>query len=507
MMTALKQQSIQLVELLSGFADLPEEANRTIDGLCLDSRRVKIGDLFFSLKGFTHDASVFIDDAINKGAVAVVWEPETGIQPLALSWRQAKSCKDKVPLIAINKLSIHMGYIADRFYGSPSKDMFVVGITGTNGKTSCGQYLAQTLSGSDSKPCGVMGTLGAGIYGQLEDTAHTTPDALHCHKWLAEMRNAGVNNVTMEVSSHALDQGRVNGIAFDCAVFTNLTQDHLDYHGDLETYAKTKYQLFNTAELQHAVINVDDVFGRKLVTTLKTDIKVVRYGLDASNIPDVYGYDLVLDLHGFQMNVDTPWGNGKIQSTLMGRFNASNILAVLSVLLITGMPFEQALVKVQSLTPIPGRMECVGGGNQPLVVVDYAHTPDALEQVLSTLREHCKGELFCVFGCGGDRDKGKRAFMGKIAEQYSDHIILTNDNPRTEDPAVILEDIQQGINDTNKIMSEADRAKAISLVLELATMNDIVLIAGKGHEEYQILGTEKHFFSDIEQARQCLGLV
>ena len=504
MMTALKQQPHQLTELLYGFANVPAEVNRTVDGLCLDSRKVKAGDLFFAVQGLTHDAAVFIDAVIDKGAVAVVWETEAGSQAVPLSWRQTSS-GNKVPLITMSELSTKMGYIADRFYDSPSKDIFVIGITGTNGKTSCGQYLAQMLS--DIKPCGVMGTLGAGIYGQLEDTAHTTPDALRCHSWLAEMRDTGVNQVTMEVSSHALDQGRVNGIGFDCAVFTNLTQDHLDYHGDLDSYAQTKYRLFKTPELQHAVINVDDEFGRELVTKVKTDINIIRYGLDASTKPDVYGYDLALDLHGFQMNVDTPWGNGRIQSTLMGRFNASNVLAVLSVMLITGMPFEKALTKVQSLSPVPGRMECVGGGKQPLVVVDYAHTPDALEQVLSTLREHCEGELFSVFGCGGDRDKGKRALMGKVAEQFSDHIILTNDNPRTEDAILILDDIQQGIRDTNKTISEPDREKAISMAIEMATAKDIVLIAGKGHEDYQILGTEKRFFSDLEQTIQCLGLI
>ena len=506
MMTALKQTlSSQLVELLSGFVDVPLAANTTVHGLCLDSRKVKAGDLFFALKGLTHDASAFIDAAIDKGAVAVVWEAETGSQPMPLSWRQTHS-GNKIPLIAVNNLSEQMGYIADRFYGSPSKDMYVIGVTGTNGKTSCSQYLAQALS--DSTPCGVMGTLGAGIYGQLEDTAHTTPDALRCHGWLSEMRRAGVKTVTMEVSSHALDQGRVNGIAFDCAVFTNLSRDHLDYHGDLDAYAQAKYRLFNMPGLQHAVINVDDAAGRQLASDLAskqgTDINVISYGLDASAKPDVYGYELKLDLHGFQMNVDTPWGKGRIQSSLLGRFNASNVLAVLSVMLITGMPFEKALLKVQSLNPVAGRMECAGGESQPLVVVDYAHTPDALEQVLSTLREHCQGELYCIFGCGGDRDKGKRALMGSIAEQFSDHIILTNDNPRTEDPHRILADIQQGIKNKHSFISEPDRAKAITQGIAQATLNDIVLIAGKGHEDYQIIGTEKRFFSDIEQAKQCL---
>ncbi|MCW9025250.1 MAG: UDP-N-acetylmuramoyl-L-alanyl-D-glutamate--2,6-diaminopimelate ligase [Gammaproteobacteria bacterium] len=504
MMTAPVFSQLLLSDLLSGFASINTEADRSILGLCMDSREVKAGDLFFAVKGLTHDASVFIDSAIRNGAIAVVWETEKDTVAMPVIWRETPTGQ-RIPLIAIAGLPAKLGLIADRFYHSPSKDMHVVGITGTNGKTSCSQYLAQALSHESF--CGVMGTLGAGIYGGLKDTNHTTPDALHCHRWLAEMHAAGVNNISMEVSSHALDQGRVNGIEFDCAVFTNLSRDHLDYHGDLENYALAKQVLFGMPGLKQAVINVDDTYGRKLFHKQIAGVQVVSYGLNKENQPDVYGHDLVLNEQGMQMIVSTPWGAGVLKAPLLGRFNASNLLAVLSVLLLKNMPLDTVLERLALVSPVAGRMEAIKVKGKPHVIIDYAHTPDALEHVLSTLREHCNEQLWCVFGCGGDRDQGKRTMMGGIASQYADHVVLTNDNPRTENPGKIIADIQQGVTEKNNVMVETDRARAIEYAIENAGRRDIVLIAGKGHEDYQIIGNEKQPFSDIEQAKKYLGLV
>ena len=516
MMTAIATNQLTLSELLKGFVNINNHDDCSIQGLCLDSRKVKTGDVFFALRGVANNPvgevsqriEAYIEQAISKGAVAVVWETESGASAIPVNYREVANGR-RVPLIAITELATKLGFIADRFYQSPSKDLYVVGITGTNGKTSCSQYLAQALS-HDTK-CGVMGTLGAGVYGNLKETHYTTPDALHCHAWLAKMHDVGVSDISMEVSSHALDQGRVNGIEFDCAVFTNLSRDHLDYHGDLENYAQTKRLLFTMPSLKQVVVNVDDEFGRELVnrecaTWQASGMQVIRYGLDKQNKPDVMAENLVLSEQGMQMFVSTPWGKGVLTAPLLGRFNASNLLAVLSVLLLKGISFNEALERLARLTAVAGRMQSLVVSGKPQVVVDYAHTPDALEHALSTLREHCHAELWCVFGCGGDRDRGKRAMMGSIATQYADHVVLTDDNPRTEKSEHIIADILQGIAAKENLIIETNRDQAIKYAITHAKQHDIVLIAGKGHEDYQIIGEHKVSFSDVKQARKYLGI-
>jgi len=508
MMSALKMKPIMLADLLTGIIAAPVEADCVVNGLCLDSRSVNAGDVFIALKGLTHEAGAFIDEAVSRGAQAVLWESEAdtdGVEAIAaLSWRVAPS-GNKTPLLAIAGLGAKLGVIADRFYDQPSKYLSITGITGTNGKTSVSQYLAQCLS--EDTACGVMGTLGAGVIGsatELKQTGFTTPDALHCHQWLAEMRERDVAEISMEVSSHALEQGRVNGIRFDCAVFTNLSRDHLDYHGNMDAYAQAKAGLFAMPGLKQAVINVDDAYGCELAASLADKVQLIRYGLQAEHQPDVYGQDLKLDAQGLSMQVLTPWGSSPLRIPLLGRFNASNALAVLAVLGQKGLPFKQIIARLQKLVAVAGRMQRLGGGELPLVVVDYAHTPDAMEQALLSLREHAQGQCWCVFGCGGDRDQGKRALMGEVAARLADRIILTNDNPRTEAPEKILADIQQGISADKAVMVEADRATAIALAIAKARAGDVVLIAGKGHEDYQLTGGHKQPFSDVNEVEKQL---
>jgi len=508
MMNAAAMEPIMLSDLLAGIARLPAEANRMVNGLCLDSRTLRAGDIFIAIKGQTHDARTFIDTAITRGAQAVLWESEAdvaAVEPITeLGWRLTAT-GEKIPMIAIAGLASQLGLIADRFYAEPSKYLSITGITGTNGKTSVSQYLAQCLS--DDAGCGVMGTLGTGVIGSatdLEQTGYTTPDALHCHQWLADMRAQSVSEISMEVSSHALEQGRVNGIRFDCAVFTNLSRDHLDYHGDMDAYARAKAGLFAMPGLKQAVINVDDAYGRELAAGLSSEVQLIRYGLQADNKPDVLGQNLKLDAQGLSMQVVTPWGSSPLRIPLLGRFNAGNVLAVLAVLGLKGLPFKQIIVRLQRLVAIAGRMQCLGGGEHPLIVVDYAHTPDALEQALLAVREHVQGQCWCVFGCGGDRDRGKRALMGEVAARLADQIILTNDNPRTEAPEKILADIRREISDDKTVMVEADRAAAIAQAIAKAGAGDAVLIAGKGHEDYQIIGRDKQPFSDVNEVEKQL---
>jgi len=494
-----------LSELLHGIIEIPAEMDRAINKPCLDSRKLAPGDLFLACAGHTTHGFEYIETAIKAGASAVLWETHVDIETLPFSWR-ASPQGVQIPLIAIANLSTKVGVLADRFYGQPSHKMFVTGITGTNGKTSCSQFLAQILS--EHKPCGIIGTLGNGLYGKLNATAHTTPDAVTCHAFMADMLELDASDIVMEVSSHALEQGRVNAVQFDCAVFTNLSRDHLDYHGDMQTYAEAKTRLFGFADLKFAVINNDDEYGRELAKQIAAPTRLIRYGLSTEHgQADLFARDLKLSSEGVQFHVSTPWGEGEVSANIMGQFNVSNLLAVLSVLLVHGMALDEALAKLSQVKAVAGRMECLRRQGKPVVVIDYAHTPDALEQVLSALREHCAGQIWCVFGCGGDRDKGKRPLMAEIADRLADVIVLTNDNPRSESPQDILNDIQTGLTGQSECHIIEDRAVAIAHAINNAHVDDIVLIAGKGHEDYQLIGEQRLSFSDIAEARKQLGLV
>jgi UDP-N-acetylmuramyl-tripeptide synthetase len=481
-----------LKALLESIAAVPASAEREVTGLAIDSRQVRRGDLFLALPGATSDGRQYIDAAVAAGAAAIVYENADSYRPGATA----------IPALGVPNLRAALGTIASRFYDAPSRKLIVIGVTGTNGKTTCTQLLAQALDRAPRR-CAVIGTLGAGFPGALNQSLHTTPDAITLQRLLREFLGAGAAYASMEVSSHALDQGRVNDTAFQLAVFTNLTRDHLDYHGDMHAYGAAKAGLFNWPGLRHAVINDDDAFGRALLKKLNGCIPTLSYGLDAG---DVTARKLAATPGGLALRVATPQGEAEFEAPLFGRFNAYNLLAVLATLLLLEVPLADAVERLRHVRPVAGRAERFGGSHgRPLVIVDYAHTPDALEKILGSLREHTRGRLVCVFGCGGDRDRGKRPLMGAIAERLADAVILTDDNPRTEAPQQIIDDIRGGMQRDVRVVRE--RAQAIAAALAAAGADDIVLVAGKGHEDYQQIGATRLPYSDRAQVRQLLGEV
>jgi len=455
-----------------------------------DSRQVHQGDAFIAYPGEHVDGRDFIQQAIKQGATAILWE-NTGY-----TW----NADWKIANWPVSNLREQVGSLASAFYGEPSQKLWVIGVTGTNGKTSCSHWLAQALQMLGRKTA-VIGTLGNGFPNALSTTINTTPDPILLHGLLAEYLAQGATDIAMEVSSHALVQHRVNGMKFDVAVLTNLSRDHLDFHGSMTNYIAAKRILFEWPDLQHAVLNIDDPFGAEMVQQLnEREIDIVTYGFDQA---DVQGHDLSFNAHGLTMRVTTPQGESMLSAQLVGRFNANNLLAVLAALLCSGISLQDAVSAISKLVPVAGRMQQLGGGKLPLVVVDYAHTPDALEKVLSTLREQCSGRLICVFGCGGDRDKGKRPLMGAIVSKLADYAIVTADNPRHENVSDIIDDIIQDMS--GEYLIEPDRATAIRLAIRQAQAGDIVLLAGKGHEDYQQVGGQKIPFSDLELAREALS--
>jgi UDP-N-acetylmuramoyl-L-alanyl-D-glutamate--2,6-diaminopimelate ligase len=413
-----------------------------------------------------------------------------------------------VPVITIDKLRDKTGAIAARFFGEPSKSLDLIGVTGTNGKTSTVQLIAQALAFLGRKPA-TVGTLGAGMHGAVIEGERTTPDAISMQALLAGFRDAGASHVAMEVSSHALEQGRVNALAFDVAVFTNLTRDHLDYHGTMEAYGAAKAKLFAFEGLRAAVINIDDPFGIKLAKGLGEGIAKLRTtmaGESTDKDAEVRADIIVTSAKGLSFNLNTPWGMRTVRSALLGRFNVANLLAVAAVLGALGEPFDRIHAALEALEPVNGRMSRLGGdGRKPLVVIDYSHTPDALKQALLALRSHTKGKLICVFGAGGDRDQGKRPIMAAIAERLADVVIVTDDNPRTEDGDTIVAQIMDGFAHRDTVLVERDRAQAIALALADAKADDVVLIAGKGHETYQEGPQGKLPFDDLAVAREVMA--
>ncbi|MCX7628381.1 MAG: UDP-N-acetylmuramoyl-L-alanyl-D-glutamate--2,6-diaminopimelate ligase [Methylophilaceae bacterium] len=454
-----------------------------------DSRKVAPGDLFCAYPGESTDGRFYIAQAIARGASAVLWEQA------GWDWQEAW----QVPNLPVQGLRERLGEIADEFYGRPSQNLWVIGVTGTNGKTSCSHWLAQCLNELGIKTA-VVGTMGNGFPGQLSEAVNTTPDPILLHRMLASFIADGAEAVAMEVSSHGLAQGRVRGMKFDIAVLTNLSRDHLDYHGDMERYAAAKARLFDWPTLKYAVLNAEDVFGAQLALRLHQQGKrVLTYGINAGAVSCTA---LHLGEDGVTMKVATPWGRAEAFVGVMGRFNASNVLAVLAVLLASDIPLPRAVAVLQRIRPVPGRMQQLGGGRRPLVVVDYAHTPDALAKTLLALREQTRGRLICVFGCGGNRDKGKRPQMGEVATRLADLVIVTSDNPRHEAPRAIIDDIVAGMSGNYRI--EEDRAAAIDMAIREARPGDVVLLAGKGHETYQQIGNDKLPFSDAEVAHRIL---
>ncbi|MFZ6047249.1 UDP-N-acetylmuramoyl-L-alanyl-D-glutamate--2,6-diaminopimelate ligase [Pseudomonas sp. CR3202] len=471
---------------------LPQAQGATlIRELTLDSRKVRPGDLFLAVPGAQQDGRAHIADAVTRGAVAVAYEA-AGADVAAIAGAE---------LIAIKGLAAQLSAIAGRFYGEPSRALNLVGVTGTNGKTSVSQLLAQALDLLGER-CGIVGTLGTGFYGELESGRHTTPDPLAVQATLANLKQAGARAVAMEVSSHGLEQGRVAALAFDVAVFTNLSRDHLDYHGSMEAYGAAKARLFGWPDLRARVINLDDEFGRQLAAEPR-ESRLLSYSLEDAGA-FLYCREAQFDDHGVRAQLVTPQGEGLLRSPLLGRFNLSNLLAVVGALLAMDYPLDEVLQVLPSLQGPVGRMQRLGGGEKPLVVVDYAHTPDALEKVLQALRPHVRGRLLCLFGCGGDRDRGKRPLMAEVAERLADYVLITDDNPRSEDPAQIFDDIRPGFADAASVEFVAGRGQAIARLIGTAGVDDVVLLAGKGHEDYQEISGVRHPFSDLDEAAKVL---
>ena len=463
--------------------------------LSSDSRTLRAGETFVAYPGAMRtgpDGRDFIAQAIAAGACTVLWEATD------FKWKESW----RVRHLGVRGLRHKIGRIASHVCGRPSSRLWTVGVTGTNGKTSCTQWIAQAFNRME-RLCVVAGTLGNGYPNALEAGVNTTPDAAWLHGKLRDWYGDGARAVAMEVSSHGLEQGRVAGVEFDVAMFTNLTRDHLDYHGTMANYRSAKAKLFDWETLKWSVLNLDDGFGAVLARKRRAArANILGYGFNPPRtMPDlsrVQGRNLKLGLDGIRFDATTPWGMVRVQSAVLGRFNASNLLGTLAVLLVSGISVSDAEGALAALQPVPGRAQFFGGGTLPLVVVDYAHTPDALEKMLLTLREIIGASnqfrLTCVFGCGGDRDRGKRAIMGGIASRYADALVITSDNPRCEDPLAIIADILEGVSQNFSVVES--RARAVNGAILSARPGDIVLIAGKGHEPYQEIKGVRHRYSD-----------
>jgi UDP-N-acetylmuramoyl-L-alanyl-D-glutamate--2,6-diaminopimelate ligase len=483
--------ALRLSALLDGLAPVPAALDVAVPRLVADSRRVQPGDVFVALSGASTHGLRHADEVLAKGAAAIVFEAPApaGVAVPARS-------------IGVEGLRPALGALADRVAGSPSATLRLVGVTGTNGKTSTVQLIAQALERL-GVPAGTIGTLGAGRVGRIVEGERTTPDVLSVHALLAGLRDDGARAVAMEVSSHALDQGRVDGVRFEVAVFSNLTRDHLDYHGTMAAYGEAKAKLFAWPGLAGAVLNIDDEFGRALAARLPAAARwTVSAAGDAAARLRAEGLALTGD--GLRFDLVEGQARAAIASPLLGRFNADNLLAVAGTLRALGFDFDAVAAVLPQLAPVHGRMTRLGGGGKPLVVVDYAHTPDALQQALASLRGHVHGALVCVFGCGGERDRGKRPQMAAIAEGLADRVIVTDDNPRGEDGDAIVAGILAGFREPARHAVIRDRRAAIRAAVGAAAAGDVVLLAGKGHEPYQEIAGVKHAFNDVAEAGAAL---
>ncbi len=490
-------------------AHLPDSAN-----LHADSRAIQPGDAFLAYPVEGADGRPYIQDALQRGAGAILYQPSAEGESSA-SNAAAASGSASTPCLPVANLAALAGPLASAWYEAPSDALYVVGITGTNGKTSCSHWIAQALGALDT-PCAVIGTLGSGMPGALVPTGFTTPDAPQLQRCLMQVRKAGARAVAIEASSHALAQGRLNGTAFDVAIFTNLSRDHLDYHQTSEAYEAAKNRLFDWPGLRCAIINQDDAAGQRLLERVHEKVRTIAYSIDEKMLKPINGEflqakEIRVSTTGMSFQVESSWGKGSVEIAAPGAFNVSNALAVLGALLVADIPFEQALARLGELTSVPGRMQRLGGhlhADEPLIVIDYAHTPDALEKALTELRSVAQqrgGELICLFGCGGNRDTGKRPLMGEIAQRLADQVILTSDNPRYESPAAIIDEIARGMQgEKTGLRRIEDRASAILQTIRGATAKDVILLAGKGHETTQEIEGKKRPFSDQEHTRLAL---
>jgi UDP-N-acetylmuramoyl-L-alanyl-D-glutamate--2,6-diaminopimelate ligase len=505
------------IEIAAAIRKLAPTAN-----LASDSRRIKLGDVFFAfapVAGDGADGRSFIDAAIEQGAALIVVDPD------GFSWND----KWSVPYLTVDKLKQNAGAIAHAFYAQPDARMFTVGVTGTNGKTSSAVWLGHALS-RGGEAAAAIGTLGIGVFrsrGEVDYdvTGYTTPDAVLLARSLSELRDQGATSLAIEVSSIGLEQGRVSGMHFDVALFTNLTRDHLDYHGTMEAYEAAKLKLFDWPGLKTAVVNLDDAAGVRIIGHLKAkpvllagEIPLIGYTLhDTTARPQIEGVMMLRASQlragrsgGTEFHLECPLGVAQVRTHLVGGFNISNALGVMGAVIAKGLGLRAAIDAVEALESAPGRMQQVGGHDAPLIVIDYAHTPDALEKTLAALRpvaDDRGGQLWCVFGCGGDRDPGKRPQMGKIA-QAADHVLVTSDNPRSEEPHAIIEQILAGMdqgNPASTVLALDDRAAAILSAIKHAARTDVILLAGKGHEPYQEIKGKKLPFSDADHAQLALS--
>ncbi|MEO8315637.1 MAG: UDP-N-acetylmuramoyl-L-alanyl-D-glutamate--2,6-diaminopimelate ligase [Pseudomonadota bacterium] len=486
---------MKLSHLLQGIAAVSRDA--VLTDLTLDSRQVVPGGAFLACRGARHHGLEFAHEVARRGANAIVWEPDGVHQPPVMH--------SDIVLAAVPELGKQASLLADRFFAAPSRQLDVVGVTGTNGKTTCAWLLAQALDNC-GEPAAYIGTLGAAFAGELVRGELTTPDAITVQRDLAAFHASGARKVAMEVSSHGLAQDRVQAVHFDAAVFTNLTRDHLDFHGDMAAYGAAKASLFERADVRLRVFNVDDAFGAALAARPQFADRIACSSRSDATAGGAFvrAHAARFDASGTGFELQSSFGSATIQTALVGAFNVDNLLAVLAVLLGSGIDIGRAAAAAARLQAPPGRLEVFSDPGKPVAVVDYAHTPDALEQALRVLRLHCSGKLTVVFGCGGDRDRGKRPQMGAVAARLADQIVLTDDNPRSENPLQIIADIRAGVG-AAPVEIVPDRNVAIAHALERATAGDIVLIAGKGHETTQITATGSRPFSDQQVVREVMG--
>lgn len=491
---------MQLSELLLPWCELNQVVE--ISSMTLDSRKVTTGCLFVAIQGHAVDGRQFIPVAIKQGASAVLAQSDEINKTGTIGFI------DQTPIIYLDALSIKLSAVAGRFYHAEQRKMQLVGITGTNGKTTISQIIAQwaTLLG---KQAGVMGTTGNGLLTDLKPALNTTGSPIEIQQTLSDLENIGAKLTALEVSSHGLVQGRVNALNFDAAVFTNLSRDHLDYHGDMESYAKAKKLLFTTHNPTKSIINADDSVGVSWLKELPSAIGVSlnEKQLSFHSGKKVFATSVIYSTDGIQISLNSDWGSANLSVPLIGAFNASNILVAFATLLSLGYDILELEAAAPKLSAVIGRMELFSSEGKAKIVVDYAHTPDALDKALQALRVHCSGKLWCIFGCGGDRDTGKRPMMARIAEQQADVIILSDDNPRSEDPSIITKDMLVGLNEPEAAKIIHDRFDACQYALSQAGENDIILLAGKGHEDYQVLANKTVHYSDRESAQKLLGLL
>ncbi|MBL1320309.1 MAG: UDP-N-acetylmuramoyl-L-alanyl-D-glutamate--2,6-diaminopimelate ligase [Methylophaga sp.] len=501
-MITVNKQSLN--SLLAGMLIDPSVLeNIDVSGISLDSRQVQAGGLFLSLSADDSQRLTYLEQAISSGVSVVLYEQSDDLTSNEIT----ALAKENIAAYAIRNLADKAGEIAARFYGHPSLALTVIAVTGTNGKTSVSQFIAQSLE-LLGLPCGIVGTLGVGRLNQLVNTGMTTPDPVTLQSVLAGFCQQDIKYAIIEASSHALQQGRLNSITIDVAVLTNLTRDHLDYHKNMDDYAAAKAHLFSFQSLKTAIINCDDDFGQTLIASLSNTegLNVWSYSREDEKAT-FYARNSQATQQGIEFDIESEYGSATINSPLLGRFNIDNLLATTASLFAIDIPLEDITRVIKKCHSVNGRMESYGNEQQAQIVVDFAHTPDALTQALSSLRAHvpAKGKLWCVFGCGGDRDVGKRAEMGRCAEQNADRVVLTDDNPRSENSAEIVSDVLSGMTAPENVYIEHDRKLAISYAIAHATSNDIVLVAGKGHEQYQETSGVKHPFSDASVVIEMLA--